>query len=163
MNMEKKKLRFNFVDVIIILLIVAVFFVGYKIINKNFSAAGNAPEVYFTVEVKAMPETYKDMFAEGDVVRDAIKGDTLGEVVNVESKPATDLYMDGENGKFVVSEYEGVEDVYVTIKGTPTSSGANIVIAQQEIKVGNMMYFKKPGCVGKGYIVKMEVKEAEGK
>lgn len=161
--MEKKKLRFNFVDVIIILLIVAMFFVGYKIINRNFTTTTDAPEVYFTVEVKAMPETYKDMFEEGDVVRDAIKGDTLGEVVSVESKTATDLYMDGENGAFVVSEYDGVEDVYVTIKGTPTSVGANVVIAQQEIKVGNMMYFKKPGCVGKGYIVKMEVKEAESK
>lgn len=161
--MEKKRLKFNFVDVIIILLVAVAFVVGYNMINNNVTAPDDAPEVYFTVEVRAVPETYKDMFAKGDIVNDAIKGDVFGEIVDIKTAPTTDIGVDGEKGEFVISEYEGVENVYITIKGTPTSVDTDIIIAQQEIKVGNMVYFKKPGCVGSGYVVEMDIKEAKSK
>ncbi len=158
--MEKKRFKFNYVDIIIILLVVAVFVFAYKFINRSFTTTVNTPDVSFTVEVKGVPEEYKNMYAEGDKIRDAVKGDTLGVVTGIEAVPATDLGIDDINGRWVISEYEGQEDVYITIKGTPSAFGSNVVIAQQEIKVGNLIHIKKPGVVGRGYIVKMEVEEA---
>lgn len=155
--MEKKKIRFNYVDVIIVVLVVAVFTFAYKFINKSFTTNTDTPEVTFTVEVKGVPEDYAERFAVGDKIRDAVKGDTLGYVTAVESAPATDLGTDDINGKWVISEYKGQEDAYITIKGMPTSYGANIVIGQQEIKVGNLIHIKNAGAVGRGYIVKMNV------
>lgn len=160
MNMEKRKIKFNFVDVIILVLIILAFIVGYKFINKSADVSSDMPEVSFTVEVTNVENDYKDNFSIGDEVRDAIKGDMLGVITGIEAKPATVLTENSIDGTYELGKYEGREDVYVTIKGTSTSFGANVIIAQQEIKVGNKMYFKKPGCVGRGYIVKMNIEEA---
>lgn len=153
----EKKIKFNYVDIIIVVLVVAIFAFAYKFINKSFTTTTDTPDVTFTVEVKGVPEDYDELFAVGDKIRDAVKGDTLGVVTAVETVPATDIGTDDINGRWVISEYEGQEDAYITIKGTPTAYGANIIIAQQEIKVGNLIHIKNAGAVGRGYIVKMEV------
>lgn len=156
MKMEKK-FRFNYIDVIIVVFVVAAFVFAYKFINKSFDATSDMPEITFTVEVKGVPEDYSDRFAVGDKIRDAVKGGTLGVVTAVESLPATDLGVDDLNGRWVISEYKGQEDAYITVKGKATSYGPNIVIGQQEIKVGNLIHIKNTGAVGRGYIVKMDV------
>lgn len=158
--MEKRKLKFNFVDIIILILVVFVFIAGNKFINKSVDVNSNIPEVSFTVEVTNVENDYKDNFSIGDEVRDAIKGDMLGVITHIEAKPATILTENTIGGTYEIGKYADREDVYVTIKGTPTAFGANVIMAQQEIKVGNKMYFKKPGCVGRGYIVKMDIEEA---
>lgn len=157
--MEKKKFKFNYVDVLILILVVGVFAFGYKFINKSVRTNTSAPQVSFTVEVTQVENDYKDRFEIGDEIRDAIKGDILGKVEKIEAKPATELTENRVSGTYVVSELENREDVYITIKGTPASFGADIIMAQQEIKVGNKIYIKKPGCVGRGYIVDVEVEE----
>lgn len=157
--MEKRKIKFNFVDVIILVLIALAFVVGYKFINKSADVNSNMPQVSFTVEVTNVPKDYKDKFNIGDEVRDAIKGDILGVITDIEAIPATKLTENVIEGKYEIGEYEDRDDVYVTIKGTPSSFGADVIMAQQEIKVGNKMYFKKPGCVGRGYVVKMDIEE----
>ncbi|MBQ6998906.1 MAG: DUF4330 domain-containing protein [Clostridia bacterium] len=153
----EKKIKFNYVDIIIAVLVVAVFAFAYKFINKSFTTTTDMPDVTFTVEVKGVPDDYAERFAVGDKIRDAVKGGTLGVVTAVESVPATDLGTDDINGRWVISEYEGQEDAYITVKGKPTAYGANIVIGQQEIKVGNLIHIKNAGAVGRGYIVKMNV------
>lgn len=153
----EKKIKFNYVDIIIVVLVVAVFVFAYKFINKSFTTTTDTPEVTFTVEVRGVPDDYAERFAVGDKIRDAVKGDTLGVVTAVESALATDLGTDDINGRWVISEYKGQKDAYITVKGKPTSYGANIVIGQQEIKVGNLIHIKNAGAVGRGYIVKMNV------
>ena len=137
-----KKIRFNYVDVIIVLLVVVVFVAGFMFVKKGVTSGETLPEVSFTVEVKRMPEEYKTNFSVGDKIRDALKGDTLGVVTEITSKPATDLKTSADSGKYTIAEYEDREDVYITIKGTPTAYGANIIMAQQEIKVGKSIYIK---------------------
>lgn len=152
-----KKIKFNYVDVLIMILVVGVFAFGYKFINKSVRTNSTAPQVSFTVEVAQVEKDYKDRFEVGDEIRDAIKGDILGKVEKIEATAATELTENRVAGTYVVSELENREDVYITIKGTPSSFGADIIMAQQEIKVGNKIYIKKPGCVGRGYIVGVEV------
>lgn len=161
MTMDKK-IKFNYVDVIIILMVVLVFVAGFKFVKKGVTSSDVLPAVSFTVEIKSVPEEYKTNFEIGDKIRDAVKGDTLGVVTKVESKPSSNLEISSDDGTYKISEYAGREDVYITIKGTPTSYGANVIIAQQEIKVGKMIYIKKPGCVGRGYIVEMETEKEDG-
>jgi len=158
----KSKIRFNYVDVIIILLVVVVFVAGFMFVKSGVRSTTVLPEVSFTVEQKQVPENYKDMFSVGDKIYDAIKGDTLGYVTSVEASPATNLVTSANDGTHKIAEYEGKEDVYITIKGTPSSMEPGVIIAQQKIRVGEMIYIKKPGCVGRGYIVKMEIDEQEG-
>ena len=158
--MEKKKFKFNYVDVIIIILVAAVFVFGYKFINKSSGNTSDVPDVAFTVEVKNMDFDYKNHFAEGDEIFDAVKGGPLGVVTDVEATAATELITDTASGQYHIGKYSDKETVLITIKGTPTSFGKDIMIGQQKIKIGEMVYIKKAGCVGRGYVVKMEVEEA---
>ena len=75
-----KKIKFNYVDVLIMILVVGVFAFGYKFINKSVRTNSTAPQVSFTVEVAQVEKDYKDRFEVGDEIRDAIKGDILGKV-----------------------------------------------------------------------------------
>lgn len=161
MNTEKKKIKFNYVDVIIILAVVALFAFGYRFITKSSVRTAGMPDVIFTFEVTNVEKDYKDNFSIGDELFDAVKGEALGTVVNVEAVPATTVLEDRSEGKFVMGEYEDRETVQITVKGTATSYGTDIMIGKQKIKIGEMVYAKKAGCVGRGYIIKMNVGEAE--
>lgn len=161
MNEEKRKIKFNYVDVIIILAVVAVFAFGYRFITKSSVRTSGMPDMIFTFEVTNMEKDYKDNFSVGDEVFDAVKGEALGKIVNVETVPATTVLEDRAEGRFVMGEYEDRESVHITIKGTATSYGTDIMIGKQKIKIGEMVYVKKAGCVGRGYIIKMNVGEAK--
>ena len=157
--MENRKFRFNFVDIIIVLLVVAVFCFGYMFICKNSSTLNDAPKVSFTVEVKKVMPEYKDNFKIGDDVMEAIKGGYLGKITAVKSTPATDLVSDQLNGEYVISNIDDREDVYVTIEGRPSSIGSEIIISGQKVRIGEMAYFKNFICAGRGYIVDMKIEE----
>lgn len=157
----EKKIKFNYVDVIIILAVVALFVFGYKFVSKSSVRTAGMPDVIFTFEVTNMDKDYKDNFSIGDEVFDAVKGEALGTVVDIDTVPATTILEDRAEGRFVLGEYEDRESVHITIKGTATSYGTDIMIGKQKIKIGEMIYVKKAGCVGKGYIIKMNVGEAE--
>lgn len=155
----EKKIKFNFVDVIIILAVVAMFVFGINFVKKGVTTSQQYPKISFTVEIKCMPEDYDEKFKIGDKICDSVKGDTFGVVTNITSKPATDLVEKSDEGVYSIAEYKNREDVYITIEGTPTQYGADVIIAQQKIKVGEMLYIKNIGTVGRGYVVEMKTEE----
>lgn len=158
-KIKEKKRRFNYVDVILILLVIAAGVVGVKFLSKTSLVASEVPEVSFTVEVKNNPPAYKELIHEGDDIKDAIKGGTFGKVTGIEVVPNKEYMEDKINGAFVETSHEGREDVYITITGTPTTFGKNIMFASQEIKVGKQVFIKSKEYVGSGFIVDMQVHE----
>ena len=153
------KRKFNYVDVIIILLVVAAGFAGFKFLNKTSLVASDVPQVSFTVEVKNNPPEYKTLVREGDDIKDAIKGGAFGKVTGVKAAPNKEYMEDKIDGAFVETSHEGREDVYITITGTPTTFGKNIMFASQEVKVGKQVFIKSKEYVGSGFIVDMEIHE----
>ena len=100
-----------------------------------------------------------DAISEGDTIYDSLKGGYYGTVSGVEYKPATELVMDAQNGKFVNSSYEGLYDAYISISGEAQSvSDQHIMMGNQKIKVGLQSFLKSSKYVGTGYIVDVEVK-----
>lgn len=154
---QENKRRFNYVDVIIILLVLAVGFAGVKFLSKTSLVASEVPQVSFTVEVKNNPPEYKGLIHEGDDIKDAIKGGTFGKVTEIKAQPNKEYMEDKIDGAFVETSHEGREDVYITITGTPTTFGKNIMFASQEIKVGKQVFIKSKEYVGSGFIVDMEI------
>ena len=153
--------KFGIVDILIILLVVALCFVGYQIIgSKEGTSTANISDVGFTVELKKVDKADVDMISVGDDIYDSIKGGYYGKVVSVTSKTATDILANTKDGSFSISEYPNKYDVYVTIHGTPTSlTDANILFASQRVKVGLEMFIKSKNYVGIGYAVEVNVVE----
>lgn len=151
--MAKKK--FNFVDVLIVLVVLAVVFAGVKVLSgKEGKMTTAVRDVSFTVEVAKSDKSFADAIKIGDDIYDSKKGGYYGKVTGVEVKPATGIGANTAEGKYVISEFEGKYDVYITVSGTPTSvTDGNIMFASQKVKVGEEMFLKSAAYVGYGYAV----------
>ena len=78
------KRKFNFFDVLIIVAVVAIAFVGYKMLNTTTEqTVSKVSEVTFTVEIANCENDLKDKIKQGDLIYDSIKGGFYGEVTNV--------------------------------------------------------------------------------
>jgi hypothetical protein len=159
------KKRFGFFDIVIVVAIILVAFAGYKFFNKTSDATKTtASDIMFTVEVKNDSNNLKDIVKVGDKVYDSIKGGYYGEVVNVEAKTATAIAADTQTGEYKIAEYNDPksprDDVYITIKGTPTSmTEEHIQFASQKVKIGNYAYLKSTNFAAYGYVVGIDILE----
>ena len=147
--------KFGFVDIIIVLLVVALCIAGYSIISdKEGTSTANITDVEFTVELKQLTEEEAALFQNGDDVYDSLKGGYFGKVVDVKKNIAKSVAANTADGTYSIEEYPDRYDVYVTVHGTPTSvTEGNIMFASQKVKVGTRMYIKSKNYVGIGYAV----------
>ena len=155
----KWKFKFGVIDVIIIVFLIAALVAGYMFLNKGSKNELNNVKVNFTVELKTQAEEFKDIIKVGDFIKDSVKGGDLGKVIDVEYKKATNIMENRTEGMFVNAEYEDLYDVYVTIEGTPTSVDGDIMISEQEVKIGKTVYMKHKNYVASGFIVEMDIKK----
>lgn len=133
--MEQKKRRFNVIDVIAVLLILAVLvFAGMKLMNRGGqSAPAEKVKVTYTVKAECVaPELYENvkkhlpskMMASGSFVG--------GEIISVEKQPYYVLAADGQ----------WVEDPYhinlLLTAETAVADGAVMLskVGEQEVRVG---------------------------
>lgn len=159
------KKKFNLFDIIIIVAVVFALASAYVMFDKTSgTSAGSNTQITFTVEVKNNGNNLKDSVKIGDKVYDSIKGGYYGEVVDVQSNPASVIVADTQNGEYKLKEYNHPddmrEDVYITIKGTPTSmTEENIQFANQKVKIGSYAYLESANFVAYGYVVGIDILE----
>ncbi len=161
MNLEKKKTRFNFIDVVIILIILAIIGAAVYLIvtdmqSKKISRlTGNMD---FTVRISSVDEEALALFDRGVIVKDAVTGATIGEIFAVNSQKSRyygTVAKQGEDGSYVVpvSEYEDKYDVYVIIRATADKDLRGIhYVNDTKILIGSTVYFKIPSFTSISYI-----------
>lgn len=156
--MSNSKVKFNFFDVIIIIAVAAVCFVGYKYLSNKSASSSNVPEVSYVVELRRKGESYQDQIKLGDDVKDAIKGGYYGKVTDFKWEKCTEITQSSETGKFVKADVENRYNYYITITGTPTTfTDSKIMFASQEVKVGNQIYIRSKNYAGEGYVVDINI------
>ncbi len=153
--------KINIFDILIIVVLIAAVFAGYKMLAKTGEdAAGAVSEVSFTVEITNCENDLASKIQTGDDIYDSVKGGYYGKVEMVETKQSTSVVSNAQNGKYELVEYPNRQNVYITIKGTPTSmTDANIQFASQKVKVGTVAYLKSKKYVGYGHIIDMDISE----
>ncbi len=159
--MEKKRIKFNITDILIILVVICLAAAGWSIISdKGESTATSVSNVSFTVEINKCDKAFGEAIKIGDDIYDSLKGGYYGKVERVEIKPETTVAQHTDTGTFSLETYPDRYSVYVTVKGTPTTmTEGNIMFASQKVKVGNMTYLKSAGYVGFGYVTDIQIHE----
>ena len=88
---KNRKLRFNAIDVLILLLIAAVIYVVLNVFVLNSDGSQNSSVNYKTiqegVEVGNLDERFAQSVMAGQSVQDAIEKKVIGTVVGVQSEP----------------------------------------------------------------------------
>ena len=154
---NKKKIKFNGMDLFIVLVIVAIVIVAIYFFVGKSGGSGSAETsnvvVRTTVELKAKDESYAEAIKVGDKVMIGEKEKITTTVEKVEVNPAKTLGYDIIDGRALNSEVQNEYDVLVTVAANGTETDKSIEIDGIPIRVGyNAVMFGK-GWSSSGYII----------
>ena len=156
---KKKPYRFNFIDVLLILLAIAMVFVAINVIApmpfvKKFQSDKKLT-IQYTVELIGVEEAYLNKIKENDKVVDSISKNTLGTVLTVDyNNYHSEFVYDESTGEGKLVEYTDRYDVIVTIVAQGVyNKGEGYSVNTRRIAVGEKMYLRFPNYVGEGYCI----------
>lgn len=150
--------RFNFLDILIVLFVLAVAVVGYKYFLNTSEKSSNVKEISYVVELKRKSADYQEQIKPGDDILDAIKGGYYGKVTDVTWEKCTEINTNVETGEFVKADVKDRYNYYITITGIPTTyTDSKIMFASQDVRVGNEIYIRSKNYSGAGYVVDMDI------
>ncbi len=141
MEQNKKKLTFNFIDLILIVTaLAAITFLVYNLVAKKVSFSGDETvKVEYTVSVDAMHDELRDYVKSsiGQTVTELTMNKTIGEISNVYCTDAQYIGTD-EGGNTVKTEYSGKTsaDITVTVyakrtKTCYTADGIELILGKE--------------------------------
>lgn len=142
--MQKKgdKLRFNFVDFVIIGLVIVLLAAGtYKLffINKGLAMQNGVIEYKILIENIRTPTV--ESMKEGQTVKDVQSNIVIGTIVNKEISPYKQA-VPTLDGRVVQAEVPEKYNVIVTIRSPAIVTDNNITIGNKEIKIGATISIK---------------------
>lgn len=151
------KKKFGIFDIVIILLVICAIFFAYKIVLGDKIVDKVREQVTFTVEIKGAEEELVLAMQPGDIVYNSTNDILLGEVVNVETKEATEITTNLNKGEFKVDNYKNQKHAYLTIHGYADSvDNKHIKLAEKKLKVGTDISVESDKYVSSGYIVEID-------
>ena len=138
---QKAKRKFNIVDVIVVVLIVAVLgFVGYKLLGSRDSGSRAMTKVTYTVRAEGVPkELYENSKAHLPSPLMASGALVGGQIESVEQVPYYVLSPDGE----WVEDPEHVTLYFTATTETPTEAVMTTKVGDQEVRIGKTDYILK--------------------
>ncbi len=163
---NRKKLKFNLVDVLIIIgIILAAAMCVYVLSSLKDTGSGSAADnvkMRYSVEFKKKEKTVVDAFEaaaeRGDscfVSEKEKAAATLKEVIAVPAKKATTNL---ETGEALFSDIEDKYDVTVVLESEGTETDKDILAdGKAPIKVGDEISVKGKGYAGYGFITSLEL------
>ena len=149
-----KKLRrsFNFVDVLLILFVIAIVFVAVNIVSPRSLISNlrgdNMRAIEYTVELVGVDSDFVEKIKENDTVIDAVSKNNIGSVKSVEDN----VYFELEDG--VIVEYDDKVNLLITVSATATyTETKGYAVNERRIAVGEKLSLRFPDFVGEGYCV----------
>ena len=154
LNKARKKYRFNVIDVLLIITIIAslaailflYFYDGTPVGSKDDD---ESVEIIYTVEQKAFPALLRNKINIGDTVTDAT-GNEIGNVIDREYTDAVYSGVDSE-GNFFEEEYPGKKNINVKVKISALAKvdeNGFYVVNGNRVGRGQMMELRFPYYTG---------------
>ena len=165
MVQQNKKARFNFIDALIILLILAVIFAAVYLVMGVLRQPRNATtgNIEFDVRISSVDESYLSLIKNGETVKDSVTGAVIGTIVDVRTEKAkyygkTAVQEDGVR-TVPTTAYEDKYDVYVKISTSAEKDERGIhTVANTRILIGSTVYFKIPSFTSISYITEFSTR-----
>ncbi len=132
--MERRKHRFNIIDVLFIAAVAAL--AVFLVIRGATGGAKKESEVVFVMQTDMISDELVGKVAPGDAVFDGETGQKIGEVTACDTRPAKHTGK-SQNGTPVVSEVPGYKTLYVTCSATcPPAEGGAVTSSGVVISAG---------------------------
>lgn len=157
-NNHKFRLRLNLFDCAVILIaLVAAGFLLWNRFKPTPAAIPDSERVRYTICLQKVIAGVGDRVEAGDQLVDAVKNFSLGSVVSVEVRPATDSIIDEGQRRYVTTEIPGYEDLLIQVESTATITEEKVLVGSgYAIHVGEDIYVRGPGYLGSGEVYAIE-------
>ena len=160
--MEKKKIKFNGMDLFIILVIVAVALAGsYLLFGREGGSVVSSQNVLVrtVVELDVEDKEFADLIKVGDTVAIGEKDKMMTTVESVDAIPAAANGYDIVSGRVIMAEIPDKYDVQITLIGDGTETDKDVQISGTAIRVGQKVVVSSKNFAGEGYVVGLETEE----
>ena len=157
------KRKFNIVDAVLILLVLAAG-VGVLALRDRSTGADvkrDTVPMRYTVEITMAPPGMAEAMHIGDDVYRSTDGVYLGKLVDIRSVPHQENGYSTGLGAFVRFESRESRDVYLTIEGQAYSTPRDIVVESVVPKVCGDMFVKGKGYAKMGYVCDIDTMGAK--
>lgn len=159
-KMNDKKIKFNGMDLFIILMVVIIAAAGvYILFGRNGSAVSSSQNVTVetVIELTAMTEDFTELIKEGDVVLVGEKEKMRTNVKKIEIEPAKTTGYDILNGKVLRSVLPDEYDVKITLVGEGAETDSTVEMNGAAIRVGQKEALTSKNWAGYGYVIGLDV------
>ncbi len=157
---ERKKYKFNIIDLFIILIIVcAIALLAYVFIFSNKTVEKyDSFEVECVVEVTRVNELFRDKFNQGDPVINISNNRQFGTVTETpERKRSVTTAFDENTGSEIYPEVEGTDDYIITFVGTAEKTEWGYRFADMYLNVAEPCMLQIGDMQCSGTCIKMTV------
>ncbi len=163
--MSKIKVKFNGMDLFIILVVLAVIAAAAVLLlggsgGGAVSASKNV-NVTATVELTTKDASFAELIKEGDIVLMGEKDKMEAVVSAVEVVPAKSTGYDILEGGVIRAEIPGEYDVRVSMTALGADTEKAIEINGVAIRVGQNMVLGSKNWAGEGYVIGLETEDAQ--
>lgn len=149
----RKKMRINFIDIILILIIVAaVAVLGYIILSPqiNISSKAEAVTIQYQVEIVHLREEWKDNVEIGDDFIDYTTMESIGTVVDVRCFDEKFLSVNRDTGELVYVSYPDYITMIITVEAEAVPAGIGYDVNGVNLQIGPDIHFRLPNLCYEG-------------
>ena len=157
--MNKRKIRFNAIDVLLILVLLAIvaavlyIFVLSDRGGDTLTAATHPIE--YVIEVSEVEEQYVSLIKEGQPVEDAVWRKQIGTVAGVEAAPYEKVLFDYKNNEETTASRDGYVTLKITVAADAEETDRAFLVNGDAIRVGLKYSVRLPDFYGEGFCTKL--------
>ena len=143
-NSPKKSFkRFNIIDLIIILVVIAIFFFAVNIIMNNILLS-ESKLIEYTVKISETDPGNQYYFSVGDKMYAGPTQTNVGNIKKIQPKSAETTIFDYSLGEFKQTYIKGKYDIYITVRATCSVKNNMYSIGDIKITANNNPEFNIP-------------------
>lgn len=153
---ENKSFVFNFIDVILIIIILASILVLTYFFKERRIVASNpdsVSQITYKIEVSRLREEFRNLIEIGDSVYDPETMLNIGEVTDISYAPSYYIGINKELGQEVKSPYPSGICMTVTVKAQAEKTASGYLLNGSELFIGDSVSFRVPDFTGSGICV----------
>lgn len=151
--------KFNLFDIVVVLLIIVCAFVAYKVVIKDdtpITVNAVQRDVDFVFEIKSAEQELVNSIAIGDALYSTSNDELVGTITGLEFSATDEITVNSLTGEYSKDVYEGKQNILISVKGVADSiDDKHIIIAENKLKIGSMIYLYGNNYAISGYVVKI--------
>ncbi len=163
MEQSKNKNRFNFIDLILlVVLLSALAILIYNLVEKKLTVSSSETvQVEYTVSVKAMSDELRDYVQSsiGQSITEMNVNRKIGEISNVYCSPAQYVGSDSM-GNQIKTDYSGKIDSQITVTALATKTKTGYSVNGIDLVLGGELHIRTSRLEAVGEISSIKIKGA---